>query len=173
MKKGLKIGIFIGVLAFSWIFFIFEEELAFYGIYNLTSYGVHEIAGIIPMLGILATVVAVFLEVMYKRKNKEDKQSKWFICLFLCLTLLQSSWFIAKSDDVYTSAVGTVVETNVTENRIVVEKELGAQKVLVELKAPGTFCNMVKVGEQYFFTYVYDKDTPNEGKMDSVSLLED
>jgi len=35
MKKALRIGIFLGILAFSWMFFLLEEELAFYGIYTL------------------------------------------------------------------------------------------------------------------------------------------
>lgn len=38
MKKALRIGIFLGILAFSWMLFLLEEELAFYGIAESGKY---------------------------------------------------------------------------------------------------------------------------------------
>ena len=167
MKKALRIGIFLGILAFSWMFFLLEEELAFYGIYTLVDYRVHEIAAIIPMLAIPTTIIFLVIEIVAIAKKKGDKSSKWLALLFVCLIVLQSSWFIARADDVSTSVTGVVVEVDPAEGIIVIEKTFGEQKILVELEAPGTFCNMLEVGETYFFTYIHDKDTPHIGIMET------
>ena len=74
MKKALRIGIFLGILAFSWMFFLLEEELAFYGIYTLIDYRVHEIAAIIPMLAIPATVIFLVIEIVSIVKKKGEKR---------------------------------------------------------------------------------------------------
>ena len=167
MKKALRIGIFLGILAFSWMFFLFEEELAFYGIYTLIDYRVHEIAAIIPMLAIPATVIFLIIEIIAIVKKKGDKSSKWLVLLFVCLIVLQSSWFVVRADDVSTSVTGVVVEVDPADGIIVIEKTFGEQKIRAELEAPSTFCNMVEVGETYFFTYIHDKDAPHRGRMEA------
>jgi len=167
MKKALRIGIFLGILAFSWMFFLLEEELASYGIYTLIDYRIHEIAAIIPMLAIPATAIFLVIEFIAIVKKKGDKSSKWLVLLFMCLIVLQSSWFVARADDVSTSVIGVVVEVDPAEGVIVIEKEYGEQKILAELEAPGTFCNMLEVEETYFFTYIHDKDSPHRGRMEA------
>ena len=169
MKKALRVGIFIGILAFSWMFFLFEEELAFYGIYTLIDYRVHEIAAIIPMLAIPTTVIFLVVEIVAIVKKKGDKSSKWLVLLFVCLIVLQSSWFAARADDVSTSVIGVVLEVDPSEGIIVIEKAYGEQKILAELEAPGTFCNMLEVGETYSFTYIHDKNEPHRGRMEAFS----
>ena len=167
MKKSLRIGIFIGILSFSWMLFLLEEELAFYGLYTLIDYRVHEIAAIIPMLAIPATIIFLIIEIVAIVKKKGDKSSKWLALLFVCLIVLQSSWFTARADDVSTSVTGVVVEVDPAEGIIVIEKAYGEQKIRAELEAPGTFCNMLEVGETYFFTYIHDKDAPHRGRMEA------
>lgn len=171
MKKALRIGIFIGILAFSWMFFLLEEELAFYGIYTLIDYRVHEIAALIPMLAIPATVIFLVIEIASIVKKSGDKSSKWLVLLFVCLIVLQSSWFVARADDISTSVTGIVVEVDPAEGIIVIEKAYGEQKILAELEAPSTFCNMLEVGETYFFTYIHDKDTPHIGRMETFRTV--
>lgn len=167
MKKALRIGIFLGILVFSWMFFLLEEELAFYGIYTLIDYRVHEIAAIIPILAIPATVIFLIIEIIAIVKKKGDKSSKWLVLLFVCLIVLQSSWFVVRADNVSTSITGVVVEVEPAEGIIVIEKTYGEQKILTELEAPSTFCNMLEVGETYFFTYIHDKDAPHRGRMET------
>ena len=169
MKKALRIGIFLGILAFTWMFFLLEEELAFYGIYTLIDYRVHEIAAIISMLAIPATVIFLIIEIIAIVKKKGDKSSKWLVLLFVCLIVLQSSWFVVRADDVSTSVIGVVVEVDPSEGIIVIEKEYGEQKILTELEAPGSFCNMLEIGETYSFTYIHDKDAPHRGRMEAFS----
>ena len=171
MKRSLGTGIFLGILAFSWMFFLFQNELAFYGIYTLVAYPVHEIAGIIPMLAIPATIILLIIEIIAIVKKKGNKSSKWLVILFVCLIVLQSSWCAVRIDDVSTAATGVVVECDPAKGIIVIEKTYGEQKTLIELDAPGTFCNMLEVGEKYFFTYVYDKDTPNKGRMNTFKPI--
>ena len=81
--------------------------------------------------------------------------------------MLQSSWFVVRADDVSTSVTGVVVEVDPADGIIVIEKTFGEQKIRAELEAPGTFCNMLEVGETYFFTYIHDKDTPHKGRMEA------
>ena len=83
------------------------------------------------------------------------------------MIVLQSSWFVARADDISTSVTGVVVEVDPAEGIIVIEKAYGEQKILAELEAPSTFCNMLEVGETYFFTYIHDKDTPHLGRMEA------
>lgn len=54
MTKNMKriIGLSAGFLL--WAFFIIQEEFAFYGIYSLISYGVHEISSLIPLVCLVA-----------------------------------------------------------------------------------------------------------------------
>ena len=154
MKKALRIGIFIGILAFSWMFFLFEEELAFYGIYTLIDYRVHEIAAIIPMLAIPATVIFLVIEIIAIVKKKGDKSSKWLVLLFVCLIVLQSSWFVARADDISTSVTGVVVEVDPAEGIIVIERRMGSKKYLLSLKhqAPSAICSKL---EKHTFSHTY------------------
>jgi murein L,D-transpeptidase YafK len=85
----------------------------------------------------------------------------------VCLIALQSSWFADRADDIYTCGTGVVVEIDPAEGIIVIEKAYVQQKIRAELEAPGTFCNMLEVGETYFFTFVHDKDTPHRGRMET------
>ena len=64
-----------------------------------------------------------------------------------------------------------VVEVDPAEGIIVIEKAYGEQKILAELEAPSTFCNMLEVGETYFFTYIHDKGTPHIGRMETFRTV--
>ena len=119
------------------------------------------------MLAIPATIIFLVIEIVSIVKKNGDKSSKWLTLLFACLIVLQSSWFVARADDVSTSVTGVVVEVNPAEGIIVIEKAYGEQKIRAELEAPGTFCNMLEVGETYFFTYIHDKDAPHRGRMEA------
>lgn len=70
MNKRAKriIGIFIGLLL--WGFFFIQNEFAFYGIYSLISYNVHELSSLIPMVCILATAIwmIVIIKKMFQKK---------------------------------------------------------------------------------------------------------
>ena len=88
--------------------FFLLEELAFYGIYTLIDYSVHEIAAIIPVLAIPATAIFLVIEIIAVVKKKCDKSSKWLVLLFVCLIVLQSSWFVVRADDISTSGSATL-----------------------------------------------------------------
>ena len=52
------VGILVGVTA--WWFFLMQEEFAFYGIYSVVSYGIHEISILIPLACLAATGIWIF-----------------------------------------------------------------------------------------------------------------
>lgn len=89
MNKGVKriIGIFIGLLL--WGFFFIQEEFAFYGIYSLISYRIHELSSAIPLICIFATVIWIIAIIKKIIQKKACMSDKWFAVLLVILLLLQ------------------------------------------------------------------------------------
>ena len=56
-NKVIIWGIAVGILL--WGFYFIQEEFAKYGMYQLISYGVHEISSVIPLLCITVTTISV------------------------------------------------------------------------------------------------------------------
>ena len=85
MRKITKriIGIAVGLLL--WGFFSIQEELAFYGIYYLISYGVYEISSFIPFICLFATLIWLIILNKYFRKRLLEKINglpcSWLFCL--------------------------------------------------------------------------------------------
>ena len=77
MTKTVKrtIGIAAGLLL--WAFFLIQEEFAFYGIYSLISYGVHEISSLIPLVCLVATVVWLLVLIKRTIQKKTVKVLSW------------------------------------------------------------------------------------------------
>lgn len=70
-KNRLMIHIIImGILL--WGFYIIQEEFAKYGMYQLISYRVHEIASLIPLLCTFTTILCVGYFLWCWRKKRTD-----------------------------------------------------------------------------------------------------
>lgn len=65
------VGILVGVIA--WWFFLMQEEFAFYGIYSVVSYGIHEISILIPLACLAATGIWIFKMVKQLIRKKATK----------------------------------------------------------------------------------------------------
>ena len=83
------VGILAGLIA--WWFFLMQEEFAFYGMYSVVSYGVHEISTIIPISCLFVTFIWIFVMIRQLIRKKANKIDKWFL----------ASCFIAGTDRIF------------------------------------------------------------------------
>lgn len=173
MTKNAKriIGMTIGLVL--WGFFLIQEEFAFYGIYSLISYRVHEISSLIPFICLLATVVWLVILIKQAVQKKSDKADRWLAVLLVVLMIFQISFFHRQSQKVSATMVVTVESVDSQKGTITVKNAHGDEERVVVLEAPDLFRNMVVIGnQQYVASYDYYKSNPNKGKLSGLTVME-
>lgn len=173
MTKNMKriIGLSAGLLL--WAFFLIQEEFAFYGIYSLISYRVHEISVLIPLICLLATITWLVIMIKYLILKNAVKADKWFALVLAVLLVFQVGYFRTHNQKVSATMVVTIESVDTQNGTITVTNANGDDKQLIVLEAPDLFRNMVKVGnQQYVASYDYYKDNPNEGKLSGLTIME-
>lgn len=168
-KHSILIGeLFAGVLL--WAFYIVQEEFANYGMYQLISYGVHEVASIIPLVCIVATILSVGYLVYHFIKRKCDGTEKKILLVLLLCLFAQMGYFYHQSKLVSTAAVCTVDEIRKAEEVIVVS--IGDEKK-IELHSPMLVNGLlVEEEQQYLITYQWKEGQPNKGKLHMIERVE-
>ena len=173
MNKGVKriVGISIGLLL--WGFFFIQEEFAFYGIYSLISYEIHELSSAIPLICILATIIWIIAIIKKIIQKKACVGDKWFAVLLVILLLLQMGGFHAQGQNSVAIVPVTEESINPENSTITVINTQGDIKMEIELYAPDFFMNMVEVNsKEYLATYMYDKSNPKKGKLAELVLIQ-
>lgn len=173
MNRGVKriVGISIGLLL--WGFFFIQEEFAFYGIYSLISYEIHELSSAIPLICILATIIWIIAIIKKIIQKKACVGDKWFAVLLVILLLLQMGGFHAQGQNSVAIVPVTVESINPENSTITVINTQGDIKMEIELYAPDFFMNMVEVNsKEYLATYMYDKSNPKKGKLGELVLIQ-
>ena len=173
MNKGVKriVGISIGLLL--WGFFFIQEEFAFYGIYSLISYEIHELSSAIPLICILATIIWIIAIIKKIIQKKACVGDKLFAVLLVILLLLQMGGFHAQGQNSVAIVPVTVESINPENSTITVINTQGDIKMEIELYAPDFFMNMVEVNsKEYLATYMYDKSNPKKGKLAELVLIQ-
>lgn len=173
MNKGVKriIGIFIGLLL--WGFFFIQEEFAFYGIYSLISYRIHELSSAIPLICIFATVIWIIAIIKKIIQKKACMSDKWFAVLLVILLLLQMGGFHAQGQNSVAIVPVTVESINPENSTITVINTQGDIKMEIELYAPDFFMNMIEVNsKEYLATYMFDKSNPKKGELAELVLIQ-
>ena len=122
----------IGILL--WGFYVIQEEFAKYGMYQLISYGVHEISSVIPLLCILATIICAGYLTWCWIKKKADKTDRILLVVLVLCFCLQAGYFQKQSEMVHTAAICTIEEVHEAEERIIVTIDGRSEKL--ELKSP-------------------------------------
>lgn len=150
-----------------WIMFIFEREMANYGIYSLVNYSTHEIMSIIPFICILVTVIWLVVLVVKSRKNKTFKENIIVISLLLVVSFLQIGYVFSQTNQITISTVAYVESIDPTKNEIVINKS-GKQ---IFLECPMTIFELLETDKEYLITYQSKKDNSNEGKVNLVQLI--
>ena len=171
IKKSKRIIILLSGLCL-WVFYIFQEEMANYGIYTLVSYSLHEVASLIPILSVgITTAWAVYLLVCIVKK-KSDQSDKIFVAVLLALVILQGCYLHHVSNIYTTTALVTVESINEQQGVIVavgVDGYTDAGHKIV-LKAPILAYHMMETdGQTYYITYGHSKNNPTEGILYMVS----
>ena len=167
-----KIIIFILVIGILlWGFYIIQEEFAKYGMYQLISYGVHEISSVIPLLCILVTILCAGYLTWCWIKKKADKADKILLTVLVLCFCLQAGYFHKQSEMVHTAAICTIEEVLEEEERIIVTIDGRSEKL--ELKSPMLVNGMLVEKEQrYLIDFVWDKDHPDEGELCMISIVD-
>ena len=149
-KNRSKIIIYmivVGILL--WCFYVIQEEFAKYGMYQLISYGVHEISSVIPLLCTLVTILCAGYQAWCWIKKKADKTDKILLVVLVLCFCLQAGYFHKQSEMVHTAAICTIEEVHEAEERIVVTIDGRSDKI--ELKSPMLVNGMLVEKEQKYF----------------------
>ena len=164
------VGILAGLIA--WWFFLMQEEFAFYGIYSVVSYGIHEVSILIPLTCLVATGIWIFKMVKQLIRKKATKIDKWFLALLLVLLLGQMGYFRVESQKISVTMIVTVENINQQEQTITVVNGEGDEEQRIVLNAPDFFTNMLEVSDrEYLATYVCYKNNPHKGKLSMMILF--
>ena len=171
-KNKSKIMIYIIVIGILlWGFYIIQEEFAKYGMYQLISYGVHEISSVIPLLCILVTILCVGYMAWCWIKKKADKTDKILLGVLVLCFCLQAGYFHKQSEMVHTAAICTIEEVHEAEERIVITIDGRSERI--ELKSPMIVNGMLVEKEQkYLIDFVWNKNRPDEGELNMISIVD-
>lgn len=174
MNKTAKRVIGILVMLLLWVFFIFQEEMAFYGIYSLINYSVHEISTIIPYLCMAVIFVWLIATIIRMIKKQADKNDKIFVVILIAFLVMHMGFFYNQIQTATTTTVVTVESVDLQNGTITVSNETEYDNYTIELDAPEFVINMVEVNNQkYIVTYQHKLENTNEGKLSTIKLLQE
>lgn len=167
-NRAMSYIIIIGILL--WGFYIIQEEFAKYGMYQLISYRIHEIASLIPLLCTMTTILCIGYSLWCWRKKKLDKTGRVLLLVLAVCFFLEAGYFKAQADMVYTAAICTIDEVYESEERIIVTIDGREEKL--ELKSPMIVNGMLIEKEQkYLIDFMWNKNRPNEGELCMISIV--
>ena len=159
----------IGILL--WGFYVIQEEFAKYGMYQLISYGVHEVSSVIPLLCILVTIICVGYLTWCWIKKKADKTDKILLAVLVLCFCFQAGYFHKQSEMVHTAAICTIEEVHEAEERIVITIDGRSERI--ELKSPMIVNGMLVEKEQkYLIDFVWNKNRPDKGELHMISIVD-
>lgn len=174
MNKTAKRVIGILVMLLLWVFFIFQEEMAFYGIYSLINYSVHEISTFIPYLCMAVIFVWLIATIIRMIKKQADKNDKIFVVVLIAFLVIHMGFFYNQIQNATTTSVVTVESVDLQKGTITVSNETEYDNYTIELDAPELVINMVEINDQkYIVTYQHKLENINEGKLSTIKLLQE
>lgn len=174
MNKTAKRVIGILVMLLLWVFFIFQEEMAFYGIYSLINYSVHEISTFIPYLCMAVIFVWLIATIIRMIKKQADKNDKIFVVVLIAFLVIHMGFFYNQIQNATTTTVVTVESVDLQKGTITVSNETEYDNYTIELDAPELVINMVEINDQkYIVTYQHKLENINEGKLSTIKLLQE
>lgn len=147
-----------------WIFYIYENELAYYGIYSICSYSVHEAAAIIPYLTFTVSVVWFVITGISCFRKKNEK-SEWVWLIGILAVLLFQGYYIYSHYTVSVHVVGTVEHVDEVNNEITIATETGES---MTLSSVALINNLVEPDSKYLITYTYFKNSPDEKRVEMI-----
>lgn len=167
-KKLMPLLLSLSVGVSLWILFIFEGEMANYGIYTLVNYSAHEIMSLIPLGCIAVTLIWLVTTILKSINAKDLKGNAIALALLILASLLQIGYFSSQANQVSISTVARVERIDPVQSEIIVSKD-GEE---VTLNCPMTIFRLLEEDKEYLITYRVKKDTQNVGKVHLIQLLE-
>lgn len=169
MEKKCRRTIVLLVGACLWTFYIFQEEMADFGLYTLISYSTHEIASLIPILSFAVTMIWGICLVVRLAKGRADRADKIFLAILLVLTLVQRDQIWKR--ETYSDAVATVESVDNRQGTMTVQ--IGEEKTVI-LETPEIVRGMVETdGQRYLISYTWDKRIPGTGQLNMIQRIEE
>lgn len=150
-----------------WIVFLFEREMANYGIYTLVSYRTHEILSIVPLVCILITTIWFIILIVKIIKGKTFKKNIVFLSILLIVLLLQIGYVSSQENQISISTVAYVVSIDPTKGEIIINTS-GEQ---ISLKCPMTIYELLEINKEYLITYQSKKDKLTDGNVNLIQLI--
>ena len=150
-----------------WIVFLFEGEMANYGIYTLVNYRTHEIMSIVPLVCILITTIWFITLIVKSIKGKTFKKNIIFLSILLIVFLLQIGYVSSQVNQISISTVAYVESINSTKGEIIINTS--GEQIL--LKCPITIYELLEVNKEYLITYQSKKDNLTDGNVILVQLI--
>ncbi len=150
-----------------WIIYIFQEEMARYGMYTVVGYRMHEIFNFMPECCMLTTVL--WLCYLLKRliRRRSIKPDALFAVILIGALVLQGDYIEQKYDTHSTTLlIAEVVSVYNRHNEIVVRDIEGNE---ITLECPQLVKRMLaKGGQKYTITYEWQNDDPYHGVLCAI-----
>lgn len=169
-KKAERIWIIV-IGALVWLIYLYEEEMAHYGMYPLLSYRDHELMALIPFVGILFIFLWIVNLLIRWKKKQADKADKSFLVILCLILVLQYGYLHYQFQMASTSTIVMVEEIDIREKTIIVQ--IPGDKQVIKLHSPNVVNKILQTdGQQYFVTYTHHKKDRYTGKLAMIQIVE-
>lgn len=167
-NRTLMISTLIGVTL--WIVYIFENEMATYGIYTLVDYGTHEILSMVPFVCMITTSVFLLILVRDMVRNKQIKSNMVISILLSVVLFLQVQFLVEKLNTVSVITVAQVVSIDSQRKEITIANDdLGN----VVLTCPMIIFELLEVDKEYLITYEKNNQSSSQGNVNLIQIFEE
>lgn len=167
MEKRNKRAVILLCGVCLWIFYVFQEELARYGLYTIISYNMHELASVIPFLCMGTAVIWCGYLLVKAVKGKSDRQDKVFAGILLAVIFLLGYSIYQETAAASITVVSSVESVDMQEGKLVIKDDDGEK---VTLESPELVNGMIETdGTEYLITYEWNGKT---SELQGISLIE-
>lgn len=141
-------------------FFIFQEELSYYGLYTIVSYNVHEIASLIPFLCIGTSIIWCGYLIVKVLRRQGDRYDMFFMLILLVIIFFLVLYVYRWSHSNNVSVVATIERVDKVNGEITIKNTEGQS---LTLQSPDLINSILETdGQKYLITY--DTNINSEGK---------
>lgn len=160
MTKQKFINIITTIIFISlWLVYLFEAELAKYGIYTIVPYNVHEILAIVPLLSIILTIICLL--VLIERKIKPV-----FLLIAIVFLVAQVNYLYEQSNVVSITTIAEV--TSIRTGEITIKNDAGE----VDLECPMLIYKLLETGKEYLIDYETNSNNTSIGEVNIIQMLD-
>lgn len=154
-----------------WIFFIFQEELSYYGLYTIVSYSLHEIASLIPLLCIGTAIIWCGYLMVKLVKRQGDRYDMFFMMILLVIIFFLGRYIYWWSDISSVSDVATIERVDRVSGEITIKNTEGQS---LTLQSPELINRLLETdGQEYLITYDANINSEGKQRVQMITLPED